>query len=76
MCLANIYQNSRAGKPLIKSVAYLKIDGNRIVTENLTGETEVMKARIKEIDFMNSDIFVEKITPESEQKGSSSQDGL
>ena len=76
MCLANIYQNGRAGKPLVKSVAYLKIDGNRIVTENLTGETEVMQARIKEIDFMNSDIFVEEINPESEQKGSSSQDGL
>ena len=76
MCLANIYQNGRAGKPLVKSVAYLKIDGNRIVTENLTGETEVMQAKIKEIDFMNSDIFVEEIAPESEQKNSNSQGGL
>jgi predicted RNA-binding protein len=76
MCLANIYQNSTAGKPLIRSVAYLKIDGNRIVTENLTGETEVMQARIKEIDFMNSDIFVEQLKPESERKGSSSRHGL
>ena len=76
MCLANIYQNGRAGKPLVKSVAYLKIDGNRIVTENLTGETEVMQAKIKEIDFMNSDIFVAEIAPESEQKNSNSQGGL
>ena len=65
MCLANIRQNGKAGKPLIKSVAYLKIDGNQIVTENLKGETEIMNAKIIEIDFMNSDIFVDKITHES-----------
>jgi predicted RNA-binding protein len=69
MCLANIYQNGRAGKPLVKSVAYLRIDGNRIVAENLTGETEVMEAKINEIDFMNSDVFVDELAPESNEKG-------
>ncbi|MFZ2147502.1 MAG: CooT family nickel-binding protein [Sedimentisphaerales bacterium] len=67
MCLADIYQNGRAGKLLIKSVAYLKIDGNRIVTENLTGETNVMQAKIKEIDFMNSDIIVEEVAYEKDE---------
>ncbi len=67
MCLADIYQNGRAGKLLIKSVAYLKIDGNRIVTENLTGETNVMQAKIKEIDFMNSDIIVEEVAYEKNE---------
>lgn len=67
MCLADIYQNGRAGKLLIKSVAYLKIDGNRIVTENLTGETNVMQAKIKEIDFMNSDIIVEEVVYEKDE---------
>ena len=67
MCLADIYQNGRAGKLLIKSVAYLKIDGNRIITENLTGETDVMQAKIKEIDFMNSAIFVEEVAYEKDE---------
>jgi predicted RNA-binding protein len=67
MCLADIYQNGRAGKLLIKSVAYLKIDGNRIITENLTGETDVMQAKIKEIDFMNSDIIVEEVAYEKDE---------
>jgi len=67
MCLADIYQNGRAGRLLIKSVAYLKIDGNRIVTENLTGKTDVMQAKIKEIDFMNSDIIVEEVTYEKDE---------
>ena len=64
MCLANIYQRGRVGKPLIKNVAYLKIDGNRMVAENLAGESEVMQAKIREIDFMNSDVIVEKIVDE------------
>jgi len=67
MCLADIYQNGRAGKLLIKSVAYLKIEANRIVTENLTGETDVMQAKIKEIDFMNSDIIVEEVAYEKDE---------
>ncbi|KPJ66070.1 MAG: hypothetical protein AMJ43_09335 [Coxiella sp. DG_40] len=69
MCLANIYQSGRAGKPLVKSVAYLRINGNRIVAENLTGETEVMQAKINEIDFMNSDVFVDELAPESSKYG-------
>jgi len=67
MCLADIYQNGRVSKLLMKSVAYLKIDGNRIVAENLTGETEVIQAKIKEIDFMNSDIIVEKVAYEKDE---------
>ena len=64
MCLANIYQSGRVDKPLIKSVAYLRLDGNRIVAENLAGETEIMRAKITEIDFMNSDIVVEEVAYE------------
>ncbi len=67
MCLANIYQNERAGKALVKSVAYLRIDGNRIVAENLAGESEVMQAKIREIDFMNSDIIVEEVAYEKDE---------
>lgn len=67
MCLANIYQNGKASKPLIKSVAYLRIDGNRIVAENLEGESEVMRTKIREIDFMNSDIIVEELADEKEK---------
>ena len=69
MCLANIYQHGKADKPLIESVAYISVDGDRIVAENLMGEKKAMQARIKEIDFMNSDIFVEEPTHEK-------QDGL
>jgi len=67
MCLANIYQSGRAGKPLVESVAYLRIDGNQIVVENLTGETEIIQAKIKEIDFMNSDIIIEEAAHEEEK---------
>lgn len=65
MCLANIYQNGKASKPLIKSVAYLRIDGNQIVAENLAGESKSLRAKINEIDFMNSDVFVDELAPEN-----------
>lgn len=68
MCLANIYQSGKAGKLLVKSVAYLRIDGNRIVAENLAGEeSEIMEAKIREIDFMNSDIIVEEVAYEKDE---------
>jgi len=35
-----------------------------MVAENLAGESEVMQAKIREIDFMNSDVIVEKIADE------------
>jgi predicted RNA-binding protein len=66
MCLANIYQKGKGGKPLVKGVAYLKVDGNRIVAENLAGESLVCQAKITEIDFMNSDIIVEEVAYEKD----------
>ena len=67
MCLANIHQSGMAGKVLAESVAYLRINGNQIVVENLKGETKVMQAKIKEIDFMNSDIIVEEVAYEKDE---------
>lgn len=63
MCLANIYQNTRAGEPLIKSVACLRVDGNRVVVETLMGESQIVPGKITEIDFMNSDVIVEEMAP-------------
>jgi predicted RNA-binding protein len=60
MCLANIYQRGNGGKLFMKEIAYLKVDGEHIEVENLAGEVKILQARIKEIDFMNSDIIVEK----------------
>jgi predicted RNA-binding protein len=59
MCLANIYQRGNGGKLLMKNIAYLKVDGNQIEMENLAGESRSLRAKINEIDFMNSDVFVE-----------------
>lgn len=45
---------------IAKEIAYLEFDGNHIEVVNLSGETKVLQRRIKEIDFMNSDIIVER----------------
>jgi predicted RNA-binding protein len=65
MCLANIYQRGKGGKLLIKDVAYLKVDGDQIEVENLAGESKSLQAKINEIDFMNSDVFVGESATES-----------
>jgi predicted RNA-binding protein len=64
MCLANIYRRGNGGKILIKDIAYLKVDGNQIEVENLAGESRSLRAKINEIDFMNSDVFVDELAPE------------
>ena len=65
MCLANIYQRGKGGKLLMKDIAYLKVDGDRIEMESLAGESKSLRAKINEIDFMNSDVFVDESAPES-----------
>lgn len=67
MCLANIYQNENGGKLITKDIAYLKIAGDQIEVMDLSGRTSVVPGRIKEIDFMNSDIIVEKPARQSPQ---------
>jgi predicted RNA-binding protein len=68
VCLANVYQNENGRTLIVKGVAYLKVDGDRVKVENLAGETKVLQGRIKEIDFMNSDILVEKAAQQSRQR--------
>ena len=65
MCLANIYQPGKGGKLLMKDIAYLKVDGDQIEMESLAGESKSLRAKINEIDFMNSDVFVDESAPES-----------
>jgi predicted RNA-binding protein len=67
MCLANIYQGRNTSKPIIRDIAYLKVDGDQIEVEKLLGEITVLKGTIKEIDFMNSDIIVEEVAYEKDE---------
>jgi predicted RNA-binding protein len=66
MCLANIYKHGNGDKLLIKDIAYLKVDGNQIEVENLAGESKSLRAKINEIDFMNSDVIVDELAPEKQ----------
>jgi predicted RNA-binding protein len=63
MCLANIYQHGNGGKLIKKDIAYLRVDGEHVEMENLAGESEILRAKINEIDFMNSDVFVAELSP-------------
>ncbi|MCK4819453.1 CooT family nickel-binding protein [bacterium] len=67
MCLANVYQNTRTGEPVMNCVAYLRVDGNQVVAETLMGESQIVQGRITQIDFMNSDVIVEEIAPKRKE---------
>ena len=69
MCLANIYQGGNGAKLITKEIAYLRVDGDQIEIENLAGESKTLRAKISEIDFMNSDVFVDELAPESNKYG-------
>jgi len=66
MCLANIYERGNGAKLITKDIAYLKVDASQIEMENLAGESKTLHAKISEIDFMNSDVFVDDLAPERE----------
>ncbi|MDY6892410.1 MAG: CooT family nickel-binding protein [Chloroflexota bacterium] len=60
MCLAAAYQGVESDGAIMQEVAHVRIDGMRVELETLFGDSKVVEGRIREIDFMNSKIFIEK----------------
>ena len=60
MCLAAVYQGVESDHAIMQEVAHVRIDGNTVELETLFGDSKVIQGRIREIDFMNSNIFIEQ----------------
>ena len=60
MCLAAVYQGVESDHAIMQEVAHVRIDGNTVELETLFGDSKVIQGRIREIDFMNSKIFIEQ----------------
>ena len=62
MCLAKAYFSSGGeGKPLMEDITSIKSQGGKLLVTSLFGEQQEIEATIKEIDFKNSNIILEKI---------------
>jgi predicted RNA-binding protein len=62
MCLAKAYFGSGGeSKPLMEDITSIKSQGGKLLVTSLFGEQQEIEATIKEIDFKNSNIILEKI---------------
>ncbi len=62
MCLAKAYL-SRNGKRelLMREIAYLGVGNEKLLLRTLFGEQKEVEAKLREIDFANSSIILEKL---------------
>ena len=61
MCLAKAYLEGNGERDLVlEEVALVKIDGKLVRISSLFGETKEVEGSVREIDFQNSSIVVEK----------------
>jgi len=62
MCLAKAYLGTDGEKEfLIEEIASLKTGDGKLLLTTLFGEQREIEASIKEIDFRNSSILLEKV---------------
>ena len=62
MCLAKAYL-SRNGKRelLMREIAYLGVGNGKLLLRTLIGEQKEVEAKLREIDYANSSIILEKL---------------
>jgi predicted RNA-binding protein len=66
MCMATAYLKQGSRKEvLLAEVAYVQPEGDSLLLKPLFGEQRCVRATIREIDFLNSTILLEKTEEET-----------
>jgi len=60
MCLAKVYETAESDEPILEDVASLIIDGDRLEVETLFGERQILRGKVRQIDFLKSRVQLEK----------------
>ena len=60
MCMAKLYETKEGDKPILEDIARLTIADRRIEVETLFGERKVFRGKVRQIDFLKSQIQLEK----------------
>jgi len=60
MCMAKLYEAKEGDKPIVENVARLTIADRRVEVETLFGEKRVFQGKVRQIDFLKSQIQLEK----------------
>ncbi len=60
MCMAKLYEAKEGDKPILEDIARLTIADRRVEVETLFGERRVFQGKVRQIDFLKSQIQLEK----------------
>jgi len=60
MCMAKLYEAKEGDKPIVEDIARMRITDRQVEVETLFGEKKVFQGKVQQIDFLKSQIQMEK----------------
>jgi predicted RNA-binding protein len=60
MCMAKLYEAKEGDKPIVEDIARLTIADRQVEVETLFGEKKVFRGKVRRIDFLKSQIQLER----------------
>ena len=60
MCMAKLYEAKEGDKPVVEDIARMRITDRQVEVETLFGEKKVFQGKVRQIDFLKSQIQLEK----------------
>ena len=60
MCMARLCKAEEGDKPIVEDIARLTIADGQVEVETLFGEKKVFQGKVRQIDFLKSQIQLEK----------------
>ena len=60
MCMAKLYAAKEDDKPIVEDVARITIADRQVEVETLFGEKKIFQGKVRQIDFLKSQIRLEK----------------
>jgi len=58
--MAKLYEAKEGDKPVVENIARLTIADRQVEVETLFGEKKVFRGKVRQIDFLKSQIQLEK----------------
>jgi len=58
--MAKLYEATKGDQPILDDIAYIIVEGDRIEVETLFGERRVFQGKVREVDFIKSEVQVEE----------------
>ncbi len=60
MCMAKLYEAKEGDNPILEDIARITIADRQVEVETLFGEKKIFQGRVRQIDFLKSQIQLEE----------------